>query len=201
MTARSSHVAHRPFGVRRALLWISVALAGIGILVAIAVANRTLAPATTDAPPVNLLAKGDAAPPFAVATTQGPFTLAAQSKPVLVEVFATWCPHCQHEVATLNRLYDRYGDRVAFVAISGSPYGYDRASPESLDDVLGFARFFHVRYPVAYDPTLGVAKNYLQGGYPTVAIVTRDKRIAYAGSGEIAPATLEAELRAVLAAR
>ena len=59
----------------------------------------------------------------------GPFNLPkADHKPVLLEVFATWCPHCQHEVSVLNPLFHQYGDKVHFVAVSGSPYGAMRSA-------------------------------------------------------------------------
>ena len=120
-------------------------------------------------------------------------------KPVFLEVFATWCPHCQRETAVINALYHRYAGKLDFVAVSGSPYANDRLSPESLSDVLGFAHYFKVQYPIAYDASLDVAKSYLQGGYPTIALITGDKRIAYVGSGEIDKRKLVSEILRVYA--
>ena len=37
------------------------------------------------------------APQFEVATTAGYFDLSKTRKPVFLEIFATWCPHCQRE--------------------------------------------------------------------------------------------------------
>ena len=98
----------------------------------------------------------------------------------------------------LNQLYEKYQKRVGFVAVTGSPYAHDRASPESLPDVLGFAQYFRVQYPVAFDGALAIAGKYLQGGYPTIAIIGSDKRIAYIGSGEIAEASLDSAIRHTL---
>ena len=66
----------------------------------------------------------------------------------------------------LNRLYAKYGRRLAFVAVTGSPYASDRVTAESEADVQAFGKYFSVRYPVAYDPPLSVANHYLQGGFP-----------------------------------
>ena len=98
----------------------------------------------------------------------------------------------------LNQLYEKYKKRLDFVAITGSPYAHDRASPESMPDVLGFVQYSRVQYPVAFDGSLAIAGKYLQGGYPTIAIVGPDKRIAYIGSGEIAEAALESAIRRAL---
>lgn len=126
---------------------------------------------------------------------QGTFALTSVRRPVFLEVFATWCPHCQRETKVLNRLYEKYKDRLAFVAVTGSPYGGDRTSPESEADVLAFAKYFNVRYPIAFDPSLSVAKSYLKGGYPTIVLIGAGKRVEFVASGEVPESTLESQIR------
>ena len=150
--------------------------------------------------PVNATAAmGQKAPEFTLPTTAGAFDLAAVTKPVFLEIFATWCPHCQRETVVLNQLYAAYGSRVAFLAIPGSDTGMDGASPESQLDVLNFQIRFNVKYPIAqYDPNLTVAKLYLKGGYPTVAVIDRNKTITYINDGEIPYKELATALNAAL---
>lgn len=150
----------------------------------------------SQAPIAALLTVGDTAPEFQVASTGGSFDLAKTKKPVFLEVFATWCPHCQRETAVLNRLYPQFKDKVAFIAVSGSNTGMDGLAATS-NDVLQFAQRFGVKYPVAFDGTLAVANDYLQGGFPTIVIISSDKKIVYLTSGEIPEATLAAQLRSV----
>ncbi len=128
---------------------------------------------------------GQPAPTFEVSTTAGLFDLAAVDKPVFLEVFATWCPHCQREAPVVDRLYRKYRSRVEFVAVSGSDTGMDGTSAASTLDVLQWARRFNVQYPIAYDPLLNVANLYLQGGFPTFAVIGKDKKITYLNSGEV----------------
>jgi thiol-disulfide isomerase/thioredoxin len=150
--------------------------------------------------PVNASASlGQDAPTFAVPTTAGPFDLTTVTKPVFLEIFATWCPHCQRETVVLNQLFAAYGKRVQFIAVPGSDTGMDGSSPESQFDVLNFQIRFAVKYPIAaYDPNLTVAKQYLKGGYPTIAVIGTDKKIAYINSGEIPFKELAAVLDKVL---
>jgi thiol-disulfide isomerase/thioredoxin len=176
-------------------LWVTIAIIAIGIVVAIAISNRVVPQSASEAIPYSSLAAGDPAPEFSAETTQGPFALSGAGRPVFLEVFATWCPHCQRETAVLNRLYEKYKDRLDFVAVTGSPYGSDRTSPESQADVLAFARYFNVRYPVAFDASLDVAKSYLQGGYPTIVMIGTDKRVKFIGSGELSESVLESQIR------
>jgi thiol-disulfide isomerase/thioredoxin len=150
--------------------------------------------------PINAAATlGQKAPEFMLPTTAGVFDVALVKKPILLEVFATWCPHCQRETAVMNQLYAAYGTRVAFLAVPGSDTGMDGASPESQFDVLNFQIKFNVKYPIAqYDPNLTVAKLYLKSGYPTIAIIDRNKIIAYINDGEIPYKDLAAALDKVL---
>ncbi len=152
----------------------------------------------SQAPTIGKAVLGATAPEFQAATTGGPFDLATATKPVLLEVFATWCPHCQRETAALNKLYAAYKSRVAFVAVSGSDTGMDGATPASQEDVLNFRARFQVQYPMAYDSTLGVAKLYLQGGFPTIVVIDSHKKITYLTSGETPYGELASQLNKVL---
>lgn len=148
---------------------------------------------------------GEKAPEFQASTTGGYFDLAKTGKPVFLEVFATWCPHCQRETAVIDKLFAAYGSRVAFVAVSGSATAMDGTSESSPLDVLNFARQFNVRYPIAYDPLIrepnnpkSVANLYLQGGFPTFAVIGKDKKVSYLNSGEISYDDLAGQLEKVL---
>jgi cytochrome c biogenesis protein CcmG, thiol:disulfide interchange protein DsbE len=141
---------------------------------------------------------GQPAPPFEVSTTAGLFNLSRAQRPVFLEVFATWCPHCQHEAPIIDRLYRTYRSRVDFVGVSGSDTAMDGTSPASQLDVLDWAKRFNVLYPVAYDPLLNVANLYLQGGFPTFAIIGKDKKVAYLNSGELAYSELSGAITRVL---
>jgi cytochrome c biogenesis protein CcmG, thiol:disulfide interchange protein DsbE len=166
----------------------SVALLAIVVLGAVAWyvlhPSRQLQTAS-QAPIVGRAQVGQAAPEFEVATTAGLFDLAKATKPVFLEVFATWCPHCQRETSVIDRLFREYRAEVDFVGVSGSDTAMDGSSESSELDVLNWAQRFNVQYPVGYDPVLQVANLYLQGGFPTFAIIDKDKKVAYLNSGEL----------------
>jgi thiol-disulfide isomerase/thioredoxin len=184
---------------RRLLVWITALLVAAGMLFAIRYANTGgVSKTASQAPVIANVQQGQRAPRFTAATNHGYFDLSAAKKPVFLEVFATWCPHCQRETAVIDKLYAAYGSRVDFVAVTGSTVGMDHVSPESEEDVLAFVRDFHVRYPVAFDGSLQVAKAYLQGGYPTLAVIDRHKIVTYLTSGETPYAQLSAALNQAL---
>lgn len=183
---------------RKLILYGSLGLLAIIAIVAVALASR-VPKAASDAPIYAKLAVGDPAPQFAAATTAGPFdSTKTGGKPILLEVFATWCPHCQRETSVLNELYAKYNGKADIIAVSGSNVGMDGNAAESQADVMNFVQQFGVKYPVAYDSTLDVAKKYLQGGYPTIVLIDKANKVAYVDSGEIDKATLAKRLNAAL---
>ena len=185
---------------RRIAVIASLSVMAIVIIVAVALAAR-VPKAASDAPINSVLAVGQKAPEFAVSTTAGPFDLAtATGKPTFLEVFATWCPHCQRETAVLNQLFAKYGSRVNFVAVAGSPYAMeDQSTPESQADVIAFAQRFGVTYPIAFDPNLDVANKYLQGAFPTLVLIGTDGHVQSIAEGEIPLASIASTLDASLA--
>lgn len=184
MKARSRPPAARLRPNKNFVLYATLAIIAVGLVAAVAFASR-VPKAATEVHAQAQIKVGQPAPEFSVSTTAGPFDLATATTPVFLEVFATWCPHCQHEVPIINTLAKQYAGKVQFVAVSGSANGLDGSTPESQADVVAFAGKFGVTYPVAFDPDLKVANAYLQTGFPTVVIIKKDKTISFIGDGEI----------------
>src|SRR5690606_20971480 len=67
------------------------------------------------------LQRGDEAPAYGARTLNGD-TLALTSldgRPVMLNVWATWCPPCREEMPALQTLHERYDTRgLAVVAVS-----------------------------------------------------------------------------------
>jgi len=197
MKARASTPPDR----RRPILYITMGVIALGLIVAVGYTkfNPFAVPeAATETFTQTSLKVGSTAPDFSVSTTAGPFTLSTAQTPVFLEVFATWCPHCQREVATINTLYARYGKEVQFVGVDGNKAGMDGNSPETQADVINFVARLGVQYPVAFDPDLTVAKLYLSSGFPTLIVIDKNKKITSMTEGEQPEAVLDKAIRAVL---
>ena len=184
---------------RKIVLYAVIGVVILAVIVGVGLASRNSVPkAASNAPMDSKLKAGNTAPEFTASTNAGQFDLAQVSTPVLLEVFATWCPHCQRETTVLNDLATKYAGKLAIVAVSGSPYGIDGSSAESQTDVNRFGAQFQVRYPLAYDPDLKVAQLYLQGGFPTLVLIDKNKKIRWMRSGEVPETDLTSALNAVL---
>jgi thiol-disulfide isomerase/thioredoxin len=184
----------------RWILWVTILVIVAGIFIAIRYANTgNVQKSATQAPTVGTAQQGQKAPEFQAATDHGYFDLAKTDKPVFLEVFATWCPHCQRETTIIDRLYAKYKNQVDFVAVTGSNVGMDHQSPESEQDTLNFIHQFHTQYPVAFDGSMSVANAYLQGGYPTLVVIDKNKTVSYLSSGETSFGELDSAIKKALA--
>jgi thiol-disulfide isomerase/thioredoxin len=150
----------------------------------------------------NLLAPGTVAPRFGLRTPVGqPVSLAAlRGKSVLLEFFATWCPHCAAEAPHLKAIYASLGpSHYAFVAVN--------ADGETAPSVLAYHIYFGFPFPAVLDPstrpgsfhqagTRGpVSLAYKVPSFPTFYVIDPRGRVAWAASGEQPDALLLRELR------
>ncbi|MDE7377013.1 MAG: thioredoxin family protein [Muribaculaceae bacterium] len=62
----------------------------------------------------------------------------AGSKPVLIEFFASWCPHCKRMMPIMDELREKMGDRAAIIQIDVDKY----PDLEKVYGVKGYPTFF-----------------------------------------------------------
>ena len=160
-------------------------------------------PASAARPPStpNLLAIGTKAPAFTLKTPEGKTVKLSdfRGKAVLLEFFATWCPHCAAEAPHLRELFASLPrTKYAFVSVNGD--GEDAAS------VYAFHRYFGLTSPTLLDPssqpgsfhqpgTAGpVTTAYRLQAFPLFYVLDGKGRITWRSDGEQPDALLRQEL-------
>ncbi len=71
----------------------------------------------------------------------GPLAESLHGQPVIVDIYAEWCPACRNIAPTVSQLQETYGDDVHFVVLDVT----DRATTteaEALAAQLGLSEFF-----------------------------------------------------------
>jgi thiol-disulfide isomerase/thioredoxin len=120
-------------------------------------------------PPTLPALAGTLAPRTAFQTTDGSWLRVPQNtRPVVLEIMATWCPHCQSEIGPLNEL-SRSG-RVRVVGVVADRLGQHQ-QPENERDIRDFIQRFHVRYPLSAQPQLTINRRYHTVGYPMIVFI------------------------------
>lgn len=91
-----------------------------------------------------------------------------KGKVVLLNVWATWCPPCQAEMPSIEKLYERYGPAgLNVVAVS-----IDDAVSE--DSIRAFARDYHLSFQILHDPAGKIEETYQTTGYPETFVIGKD---------------------------
>lgn len=144
---------------------------------------------------------GTKAPGFSVQTPQGLLTSDSYAgQPYMLEIFATWCPHCQRMTTVLRDIRKRFPlNKLGMVSVTGSMDAStstpDNLVPETQADVDYFDQQYKVTWPAAFDKDLTVAKTWGFAGFPGIYIVDAKGIIRYEHSGEVDEKTLVAEIQ------
>lgn len=160
-------------------------------------------PASAAAPPSNpnLLTAGTTAPGFTLKTPTGETVSLSdfRGKAVLIEFFATWCPHCNAESPHIRSLSKSLpSSKYAFVSIN--------ADGETAPSVFAYHLYFGFDFPALLDPSSRpgsfsspgdagpVSVAYRVQSFPTFYVVDTNGRVAWASDGEQPNALLRQQL-------
>jgi thiol-disulfide isomerase/thioredoxin len=64
-----------------------------------------------------------------------------QGKPVVVDIYASWCPACKNIAPTVSKIKQQYGDKITFVTLDVSDKA-SAAKAEAKAKQLGLSKFF-----------------------------------------------------------
>lgn len=92
-----------------------------------------------------------------------------KSKPKVVAFWASWCPDCQKELPIIQRLYDKYKDKVDFFMVDVVD-----GERETLETSHQFLRNQGFTFPVYIDQDLQAFKFFDVKAIPTIFIVDKD---------------------------
>ncbi len=100
-----------------------------------------------------------------------------RGKIVFLNFWATWCPTCRGEMASLETLYREFKDRhdVEFLAVSVDQEGWSKISP--------FLKTISFDVPVLADTESKVSSAYQVTAIPTTFIIGRNGRILWNCAG------------------
>lgn len=103
------------------------------------------------------------------------FDLAAQSRPLVLVFWATWCGPCDVELSRINQMIrDREIENQSVLAISVQ---------EDAKIVSEAVRVRDYLFPVGLDLKGTIAESYQVSGTPTVLFLDREKNVAWRTTG------------------
>ncbi len=128
---------------------------------------------------------GREAPSYAARSLQGDSVSLAllRGKPVLLNVWATWCLPCKEEIPYLESLHGKHAaDGLQIVGVSVDARGDE-------DKIEEFARDFRMTYPIWRDPDERINSRFLAIGVPSTYLIDRDGVLRWKHLGTLRPTT------------
>ncbi len=125
------------------------------------------------------------------ALTIGDIT-AKSHKPIVMNVWASWCSHCVEEMNDYQKLFDEYGDRVDFVMLDLND------KPVELDSARGFVKEHGFTFPVYFDTNSSVREALGITGIPMSAVLSSDGDLLLVRSGVIKYDAMKATIESIL---
>lgn len=173
---------------------LSMALAGVGLLILGGVALALLPGADSRAVQPSSAAGEPSAVPVAVDFPAPQLDLLnLQGKPVSLSVFAgqvvlvnnwaTWCPPCKAEMPVLHEYYEQHR-RQGFVIVAIE-------AGEAPQQVAAFVEQYGLTFPVWPDPTQSAMDAFRNFNLPSSYVIDRSGQVRLAWTGAISRAMLE----------
>ena len=114
-------------------------------------------------------------------------------KPMLVIEWASWCPHCHEQLPIVQKLYEKYGDKVHFVMLDLSD---DKKEPKEKAD--SYIKKNGFTFPYYYDKGQIAADALQVESIPSIYIVDKSHKIKNVFVEEQDEKILEKEIEAII---
>ena len=156
----------------------------------------SLVACTKNAEPPSRVEIGREAPTYAARSLAGDSVSLAllRGKPVLLNVWATWCLPCKEEIPYLESLHGKHAAQgLQIIGVSVDARGDEQRINE-------FAKDFSMTYPIWRDPDERVNSRFLAIGVPSTYLIDRDGVLRWKHLGTLRPtsAGFQAALEEVL---
>jgi peroxiredoxin len=116
---------------------------------------------------------GFAAPDFSLPTPDGEtITLSdLRGRPVIVNLWASWCGPCRAEMPALQRVHEAYQDAgLVLLAVNATPQDSEAAA-------LAFAAEYGLTFPILFDPEGQASRLYELRALPSTYFIRPDGTI------------------------
>lgn len=114
--------------------------------------------------------QGFPAPDFSLSTPDGEtITLSSlRGRPLLINLWASWCPPCRAEMPAMQQVYEKYKDEGFLVLAINATY------QDSPSQAVAFAADYGLTYPILLDVSGEVSERYRLRSLPTTFFVDPD---------------------------
>lgn len=106
-------------------------------------------------------------------------------RPVLINLWASWCVPCQTEMPALQRSFETYSRQLDFLGVNSS---------DERNSARDFLAAFNVHFPQVFDSRAEALHRIGGSGLPLTIVLARDGRQLYMHRGQLRPPDLRKAL-------
>ncbi|MEJ2708381.1 MAG: redoxin domain-containing protein [Anaerolineales bacterium] len=114
--------------------------------------------------------QGFSAPDFTLQTLDGETVRLSdlRGQPVLINLWASWCPPCKAEMPAFERVYGDYHDKgFQILAVNAT-------NQDNLNNAIQFVQDYELSFPILLDTDGEVSRQYQLNSLPTSFFVDRN---------------------------
>ncbi|NLJ96443.1 MAG: redoxin domain-containing protein [Clostridiales bacterium] len=104
-----------------------------------------------------------------------------KDKVIFLNFWATWCPPCKMEMPDIEKIYKEYGENKEDVIILGianpSSDEYPNNADESKEYIIDFLEENEYTFPVVFDETGDIFRQYYITAFPTTFLIDKNGNI------------------------
>ena len=105
----------------------------------------------------------------------------SKDKVIFLNFWATWCPPCKKEMPDIEKIYAEYGENKEDVIILGvanpSSDEYPNNADESKEYIIAFLEENEYTFPVVFDETGDLFRQYYIAAFPTTYLIDKNGNI------------------------
>lgn len=106
-------------------------------------------------------------------------------KPVVLNIWASWCPPCKAEMPDFEAAYKKYGDEVVFLMVNATGGQEMVASAKSFIESSGYT------FPVYFDTSYEVSYSYQATSIPKTFFIDKEGNMVAHAPGALSGSALE----------
>ncbi|MDO4774579.1 MAG: TlpA disulfide reductase family protein [Aerococcaceae bacterium] len=111
-------------------------------------------------------------------------------KPILLNIWASWCPPCRLEMPHFQAAYDKHGEEINFIMLNATM----SQNSETKEKVQAFVEEIGLTVPVYYDIEFNNMLKFGANVLPTTVLINKEGKVIEIIRGMLTEETLEAAI-------